>query len=177
MFMPRKRKADAPGLPAPKEPPKLYTLEVKIIAGPVSEAFVKANPVVSRTIQIRGDQSLDDLHEAIYDAFDRDDPHMYEFQFGKRPMDRNGDRYVMEEDTNDPWDVDGFAATTATRIDQLGLKPRKSFFYWFDFGDDWWHKVSVKKIEDEVPKGKYPKVVAQVGESPPQYSELDEEDE
>jgi hypothetical protein len=175
--MPRKRKAEAPGLPAPKEPPKLFTLEVTLIGGPVTDEFVKANPVVSRTIQIRGDQTLDDLHEAIYDAFGRDDPHLYEFQFGKRPMDRKGPRYIMPEVMGDPLGENDQAATTATRIDQLGLKPRQSFFYWFDFGDDWWHKVTVKKIEDEAPKGKYPKVVARVGENPPQYPEWDEEGE
>src|SRR5512135_50291 len=32
---------------------------------------------MSRTIQIRGDQTLEDLHHAIFDAFDRWDEHMY----------------------------------------------------------------------------------------------------
>ena len=42
--------------------PRLYTLEVYLIGGPVSEKFAKKNPVVSRTIQIRGDQTLKMLH-------------------------------------------------------------------------------------------------------------------
>ena len=73
----------------PTEPDKvrLYTLEVFIISGPVAKKFAKKNPVVSRTIQIRGDQTLEDLHHAIFDAFGRWDEHMYEFQFGKGPMD------------------------------------------------------------------------------------------
>jgi len=147
---------------------RLYTLEVSILGGPMTEKFMERNPVVSRTIQIRGDQTLEDLHDAIYDAMDRFDEHMYEFQFGKKPCDRNAKRYVMPEalDTYEP-DVAGTAAETS--IDALGLKVRQVFFYWFDFGDDWWHKIKVAVIDDEVLKGKYPKVVKRVGKSPPQY--------
>jgi hypothetical protein len=29
--------------------------------------------------------------------------------------------------------------------DLIELMQRKSFWYWYDFGDDWWHKVSVLK--------------------------------
>ncbi len=62
--------------------PKLYTFEVSLIGGPLSEQFIKKNPVVSRTIAIRGDQTFEDFHQAIFDAFDREFPHMFEFQIG-----------------------------------------------------------------------------------------------
>ena len=41
----------------------LYTLEVAIIEGPVAKAFAKANPVLSRTIEIRGLQTLEQLQQ------------------------------------------------------------------------------------------------------------------
>jgi len=50
---------------------RLYTLEVFLLSGPLIKKFVKKNPKVSRTIQIRGDQTLEDLHRAIFDAFDQ----------------------------------------------------------------------------------------------------------
>ena len=65
------------------------------ISGPITEKFAKKNPVVSRTIQMRGDQTLEDLHHAIFDAFGRGEEHMYEFQFGKGPMDPKAPRYVL----------------------------------------------------------------------------------
>ena len=34
-----------------------------------------------RKIAMRGNQTLDDLHEAIFDAFDRYDEHLYSFYF------------------------------------------------------------------------------------------------
>jgi hypothetical protein len=61
---------------------RLYTLDVFVIGGPVTEKFLKRNPEISRTIQIRGDQTLEELHHAIFEAFDRFDEHMYQFQFG-----------------------------------------------------------------------------------------------
>jgi hypothetical protein len=46
----------------------LDTLEVFLVGGPVADDFVKKNPVVSRTIQIRADQTLAQLHAAIFEA-------------------------------------------------------------------------------------------------------------
>jgi hypothetical protein len=154
----------------------LYTLDVFLIGGPVSEKFAKENPVVSRTIQIRGDQNLEDLHHAIFDAFDRYDEHMYEFQFGKGPMDSEGKRYVLpgafETDMGENNPPAG--RVDQARIDSLGLEVAQSFGYWFDFGDDWWHQINVEAIEEKAPPGKLPKVTKRVGKSPPQYDEEDE---
>src|SRR5262249_51911854 len=74
---------------------RLYTLEVFLLSGPITEKFARKNPVVSRTIQMRGDQTLEDLHHALFGAFGRWEEHLYEFQFGKGPMDPKGPRYVL----------------------------------------------------------------------------------
>ncbi|MGQ9648968.1 MAG: plasmid pRiA4b ORF-3 family protein [Phycisphaerae bacterium] len=155
----------------------LYTLEVFLVGGPVTEEFVEKNPVVSRTIQIRGDQTLDKLHFAIFDAFDRDDEHMYEFQIGgKGPQDPDARCYVLP-DARDAYDGRQVGDLTRTPIGTLGLKVEDAFGYWFDYGDDWWHQINVVSIEENVPPGKYPRVTQRVGESPPQYSDLEDEDE
>jgi hypothetical protein len=155
---------------------RLYTLDVFLLSGPISEKFAKKNPVVSRTIKIRGDQTLEDLHHAIFDAFGRSDHHMYEFQFGKGPMDPKAPRYVLpgafETDLGEKNPPTG--RVDQTRIDSLGLEMGRSFGYWFDFGDDWWHQIEVEAIEEKVPVGKFPKVTKRVGKSPPQYLEEDE---
>jgi hypothetical protein len=160
---------------------RLFTLDVSLIDGPVHESFVERNPVVSRVIQIRGDQTLADLHEAIYDAFGRWDEHLYEFQFGKKMMDPKARRYVVPMEYEMDMDLveDGSIAglVDQTRIDSLGLKVRQSFYYWFDFGDDWWHKIKVKAIVATVPEGEFPKVVGTIGENPPQYLWDDDEDD
>jgi 2-oxoglutarate ferredoxin oxidoreductase subunit alpha len=39
----------------------------------------------------------------------------------------------------------------------------------FDYGDDWWHQVSVLSIAKPIPNGHYPQVTERVGASPPRY--------
>ncbi len=74
---------------------RIYTLEVFLLSGPITRKFAQKNRVVSRLIQIRGDQTLQDLHAAIFDSYGRWEEHMYEFQFGKGPMDPKARRYVL----------------------------------------------------------------------------------
>lgn len=157
----------------------LYTLEVFIMSGPIAKSFAKKNKVISRTIQIRGDQTLEDLHHAIFEAFDREEEHMYEFQIGgKGPMDPKARRYVLPVSMNDEM-ADGKAVgdVKRTAIGTLGLKVDEAFGYWFDFGDDWWHQINVAGIEERGGRGKFPKMIKRVGKSPPQYVDWDEEEE
>lgn len=154
----------------------LYTFEVFIIDGPITEKFAKQNPVLSRTIEIRGDQTLEDLHEAIFDAFDREDEHLYEFQIGgKGPNDPNAKHYGVPTTFDEAMgqsESEGDVAQTA--LDALNLKVGEMFGYWFDFGDDWWHQINVVSIEENIPTGDYPKVTKRIGKSPPQYMDMDE---
>jgi hypothetical protein len=149
----------------------LYTLEVFLLSGPITEEFVEQNPVVSRTIQIRGDQTLADLHDILFEAYDREEEHLYEFQFkGEGPADSEAERYVPPMAANS----DEAGISTETKIGALNLAVGEPFGYWFDFGDDWWHQLNVVAIEGEVPDGQYPRVVERVGDSPPQYPDFDE---
>lgn len=157
---------------------QLYELEVMLLSGPIAKSYVDKNPTVARTIQIRGSQTLADLHKVIFRAFDRFDEHMYEFQVGgKGPMDPNARRYVLSMAMEDPFNDSKPAGDVAhTTIESLELKHDQTFGYWFDFGDDWWHQVTVVAIHDEIPSGRYPKITQKIGESPPQYGDWDEED-
>jgi len=150
---------------------RLYTLDVFIISAPIAAEFARRNKVISRTIQIRGDQKLEDLHRAIFAAFDREEDHMYEFQIGgKGPMDAKARRYTLPSAMGDSLsDRMPSGDVTRTSVGSLGLKKGDAFGYWFDFGDDWWHQINVVAIEGEASAGKYPKVVKRTGKSPPQY--------
>ena len=54
----------------------------------VFKVKLKGSRRVSRTIALRGDQTLHDLHEAIFAAFDRFDAHLYSLHFRKAPTRR-----------------------------------------------------------------------------------------
>lgn len=156
---------------------RLYTLEVFLLGGPIAVDFAKKNRVVARTIQIRGDQTLEDLHHAIFRAYNREQEHLYQFEFGKRPMDPEAPRYGLPSDfevslaENRPLT----GRVDQTRIDSLGLKVGRRFGYWFDFGDDWWHQINVERIDKDVPKGRLPRITKRQGKSPPQYPPEDAE--
>jgi len=154
---------------APAAPPtSLYVLSVSLLSGPTSKKF--ANKEISRVIEIRGDQTLEQLHHAIFKAYDRWDDHMYQFQFGKRPFDPDGPNYGVSSPQQSK-KGDGDACTT--KLDDLDLNPGRVFGYWFDFGDDWFHQVQVDRIEQAIPTVTYPRVIRRVGKSPPQYCDTE----
>jgi hypothetical protein len=157
---------------------KLCTLEVYLTSGPTTEAHVAKNPVVCRTIQVRGDQTLYDLHKTIFQAFNRWEKHSYQFQVGGRGPFAPRCRRFEHLEKEGP--VEGYKpskSAQATRLDDLKLKVGQPFGYWFDFGDDWRHQINVEAIGEPAPRARYPKVVKRVGASPPPYAEWDEDGE
>ena len=152
-------------LATPAAPPtNLYVVSVFLMGGPVGAKF--GNKVVRRNIEIRGDQTLEHLHHAIFKAYDRSDEHLYEFQFGKRPFDPAGPNYgVPDQGQSKKGDRDA----STTNLDDLDLKSGRAFGYLFDFGDEWLHQVQVERIEQAIPTVPYPRVIRRVGKSPPQY--------
>ena len=120
-------------------------------------------------IEIHGDQTLQQLHEAIFQAYDRCDEHLYEFQFGRRPFDPDGPNYGIPDGKKRK----GRGDARATTLDDLELKLHRAFGYRFDFGDDWFHQVQVERIDQAIPTVTYPRVIRRVGKSPPQYSDAE----
>jgi hypothetical protein len=88
------------------------------------------------------------------------------FQFGKRPFDPDGPTYGIS-DRPSKKNKGGSARTT--KLEDLNLEPDHIFGYWFDFGDDWYHRIQVQRIEHAIPTVTYPRVIRRVGKSPPQY--------
>lgn len=153
-----------PSLPAPAPPANLYVFTVYLTEGPISDKFV-GKPVI-RVIEIRGDQTLEQFHRAIFEAYDRSEQHPYQFQFGKRPFDADGPNYG-DPDSRSRKRRPGNARTTD--LDALELQPYRAFGYWFDFKDNWFHQIQLERVEQAIPTVAYPRVIKRVGKSPPQY--------
>jgi hypothetical protein len=137
-----------------------------------------------RIIEASENCTFDDLHETIFQAFDRFDEHLYSF-FITREDARNTRTIYNAPKITHPMgvvDIMGFEKkpklTNKTRIGDVGLNEKDVFHYLFDFGDDWWHRIRVQKIYEINPGKKHIKLIKSVGESPPQYMDYDDyEDE
>jgi len=123
---------------------------------------------VWRKIALPGGQTLDDLHRAIFHAFDRFDEHRYCFYFPK-PGIRGRERLRDAVEYGQP--TPGVRDAETATLDSLKLKAGQGFVYLFDFGDRWWHEVTVEQIGG-VGAGDYPRLVEKHGSSPPQYREV-----
>jgi tetratricopeptide (TPR) repeat protein len=131
---------------------------------------LKGVPGIWRKIEIKGNQTLHDLHESIFDAFERYDEHLYAFFLSNKIWDKESEYGLPSEDS--------YARdATRTRIDKLGLALKQKFLYVFDFGDQWEHTITLVNIKEEKPTGDYPRVTDSKGEAPPQYPDYDEDEE
>ena len=144
---------------------KVYRLKVSIIG----------IPKLYRVIELSENCTFDDLHMAVFDAFDRYDPHLYSFFITKADT-KNIRSIITSPEITHPQNTDdlmGFRkkipAATKTKIGSVDLAEKDIFHYLFDFGDDWWHRIRVEKIIETENHRIGVKLIKAVGESPPQY--------
>ena len=62
-----------------------------------------------------------------------------------------------------------------TYIGDPGFKPKDVFYYLFDFGDEWWHRIRVQRVDETSSPKKHLEIIKSVGDSPPQYPDYDDE--
>lgn len=143
----------------------LYSLTVSLRRGTPAEAVV--GPPVSRTLQLRGDQSLDLLHQTIDEAFGRGGEISYEFQFDAGARHPEGQRYVLPGayEISVETGIPAAGRVTETRLDALHLTPGLVFTYWPDGVDDCWYQITVERVREGVPRGRYPRVTKRDGDS------------
>lgn len=149
---------------------RVYQLRVSIIG----------IPKIYRIIEASENCTFDDLHETIFDAFNRYDPHLYSFFITKKDTKNVHSIYEAPEITHpqNVEDIFGFGrkkqSTAKTRIGDVDLEEKDVFHYLFDFGDDWWHRIRVQSIKETNLKNKSIKIMKVIGESPPQYPDYDD---
>jgi hypothetical protein len=122
-----------------------------------------------RHIRISGQATLEELSDAILDAFGFYNDHMHEFFMDNRAW-SDYDSYVMRTE----YPEEGRYTCDYTLL-EAGLYPRQKFLYIFDFGDCWRFACRVLKVLDE--PAAEPQVVRSKGEPPEQYPDYDEWDE
>ena len=135
---------------------------------------------VYRKIAIRGDQTLYDLHNAIFYAFDREEEHLYSFFFPDKPTKSKRAitkslEYTVTGIADELFDSKEQNEVSEATIQSLNLRLKQKFYYLFDWGDEWWHELTFEGVKDIRTKD-LPAVIVTRGESPPQYPDYDEQD-
>jgi len=95
-------------------------------------------PPIWRRVRVADDLSFEQLHRVIQAAMGWEDCHLHEFQVGKERIGPT---------TADPFDFGDDMAARPERGIRLreALGGHKKFSYWYDFGDDWGHDITIEK--------------------------------
>jgi hypothetical protein len=140
-----------------------------------------------RIIELSENATFEDLHNQIFEAFERFDPHMYRFYLTRNKK-VTGMRALYDCPDKDivgmggEYDEKSYQDATTYRLQDANLKEKDLLYYWFDFGDDWIHRIRVEKISSfptryiEDYRAGEPVVgeIRGIGEAPPQYDDEEE---
>ncbi len=104
----------------------------------------ETSPPVWRRLVLRGDLTLDRVHEVIQTAFGWADSHLHRFWPGPDKQLWRGPyfltRYDVDEGEEGILEVD-------VRLDQVLRDPGDRLFYTYDFGDDWTHTMRLESVD------------------------------
>ncbi|MBU8848661.1 MAG: plasmid pRiA4b ORF-3 family protein, partial [Desulfobacterales bacterium] len=119
-----------------KKTSKIWTLRVKL-PQTISQCI--------RVIEIESSASFLQMHEAIQDAVDFDNDHLFEFFIGRHPGHR---AYSIGSEPN--WDTFNPIKTYSNvRLSSVWPLPSgMKLFYLFDFGDNWLFQINKTKHKD-----------------------------
>ena len=121
-----------------KKSSKIWTLRVKL-------PLTRSECV--RVIEIEPNASLLQLHEAIQEAVDFDNDHLFELFIGRHPGNR---AYSVGGEPN--WDnFNPVKAYGNVRISSVWpLPPGMKLYYLFDFGDQWIFQINKTRHKDKL---------------------------
>ena len=129
-----------------------------------------------RDLELPSDASLEDLAAAIVGAFGFDLDHAFGFysSLGHRYHDAE-ERYELFADLGQA--DEGVRGVRRTKLGAAFPAPGKKMLFLFDYGDEWLFTVELIGLGRKEPKVAYPRVLKRVGEAPPQYPDLEEDEE
>jgi hypothetical protein len=90
-------------------------------------------PPVWRRIAVPSNTTLDQVHQMIQTAMGWEDVHLYAFQTEAGMI-------------HDPRSAAPGLAADGERVVSVACEPGEQFCYLYDYGDDWWHTVTVEEV-------------------------------
>jgi hypothetical protein len=145
-----------------------YVFRVRILGGFYAPPGA---PSIWREIELAADQTLAELGERIPAAFEFDDDHLWSFFLSGKPWDRASEYARLPDPPS------GRHKRGADGLRVSDAPARKEFLFLFDYGDEWHFGVRLVQTGQVEPGARYPRVVASQGQAPPQYPDVDDEDD
>ncbi len=102
-------------------------------------------PPIWRRIQVPETYTFWDLHVAIQDAMSWVDYHLHQFTI-PHPLTGGKEEIGIPEDKNHVFDDMDVIPGWKQRIALWFKEENRIADYWYDFGDDWHHRVELEKI-------------------------------
>ncbi len=123
---------------------------------------------VRRTITVRGDLTLVDLHYALQSAFAWDDDHLYSFWLDGEFWTSDEERYTHPKHARS---LDPPGRSACARIDELALTKGQRIAYEFDFGREWRVALALRDVRAGGGRA-VTRCTERIGAAPPQYEEV-----
>lgn len=125
----------------------------------------RSKPAIWRRVVVRGDMTLDLLHDVMQMAMGWTDSHLHQFSTGA------GFGARASYGQPDP-DFDDMGSETRDErrytVADLAPAAKRKFVYEYDFGDSWEHDVQAEKILPPDPAFKHPICLAGANACPPE---------
>lgn len=122
-----------------------------------------------RTLLVPDDINMRQLHFIIQQAFDWRNAHLFEFKDVKW---KSTISVGMPDDVEMEWIGPPKQDPHKVKLKETFLNENnaKTFWYWYDFGDDWWHRISFLKgtLKDLEQFEGSPKCLKAIGKCPPE---------
>lgn len=100
---------------------------------------------VYRIVLVPADINMLQLHLVFQEAMGWEMAHLFQFSDKKMNESVRAVLPMPEDDFGFGGGVEEVKADKIHLVDFEEITNHKPFWYWYDFGDDWWHKISFQK--------------------------------
>ena len=118
-------------------------------------------PPIWRQVEVSGDMTFHDLHDAIQIAMGWEDCHLWMFDVGGAEVSPSSEQFDFPGRPR-PRSAD------STTLDDLLEGRRLKFRYEYDMGDSWIHEIKVEKVFAPEPGVQYPRCTGGARAGPPE---------
>lgn len=120
---------------ARRDEPVTYRIKVELL---------DSSPPIWRRLDITSDMPLPRLHLVIQEAMGWWNCHLHEFIHSGSRRDPEAERF--ESYDHPDAGENGSLDEADVRVDELLHAPGEKILYWYDFGDDWMHRITLEQV-------------------------------